>query len=75
MNHNQFLEKSYPTTGALEINLRAHEQNKFQHQMQAAWLPETQPVRIQKHNEFQVFLARMQAGLSVLSRWLVSASR
>jgi hypothetical protein len=75
MNHNKFLEKSYPTTGALEINLRAHEQNKYQHQMQAIWLPETQPVQVQKHNEFQAFLARMQAGLSVLSRRLVGASR
>jgi hypothetical protein len=75
MNHNQFLEKSYPTTGSLEINLRAHEQNKFQHQMQATWMPETQPVRVQKHNEIQLFFARMQAGLSMLSRRLVDASR
>ena len=75
MYYDQFSDKNHSAAGALQINLRAVEQKKNQHRMQAIWSAETKPANVQKHIEIQAWFARLQTGMSVLSRHLVSASR
>ena len=68
MNYDQFSRKS-----CLEINRQAQEQEKFQHQMQAAWAAETKPARIQ--SGIKAFFARLQNSLPAFSRLAPAAAK
>ncbi len=72
MNYGQ----RYEPTGALEINLRASAQKKYLDAMEAAWMSETRPARVEKRSGMKVFFAGLRDGLLSLSgRQLASANQ
>jgi len=68
MNNEQFSYQSNTPRGALTINLRAREQEKHLNLVQATWLAENQPSRVQKYSRIRVLFTLLLAGLSMPSR-------